>query len=63
MLQSYPMYSYIPVKDVGRARKFYEETLGFRPAQESDDGVTYQFAGKTGCFLYPTPHAGTSRAS
>lgn len=38
MLQSYPMYSYIPVKDVGRARKFYEETLGFRPAQESDDG-------------------------
>ena len=25
MLQNAPMYAYIPVKDVNRARKFYEE--------------------------------------
>jgi hypothetical protein len=31
MLQTAPMYSYIPVKDVVRAPKFYEETLGFTP--------------------------------
>ena len=31
MLQKSPMYSYIPVKDVARARKFYEEKLGFKP--------------------------------
>ena len=26
MLQKSPMYAYIPAKDVGRARKFYEGT-------------------------------------
>jgi predicted enzyme related to lactoylglutathione lyase len=26
-------------------------------------GVLYEFAGKTACFLYPTPNAGTSQAS
>jgi hypothetical protein len=26
-------------------------------------GVTYEFAGGTACFLYPTPNAGTSKAS
>ena len=63
MLQKFPMYSYIPAKDVGRARKFYEGTLGFKPGKELDDGVTYTFAGGTACFLYPTPNAGTSKAS
>ena len=33
MLQNAPMYSYIPAKDITRARKFYEETLGFKPKQ------------------------------
>jgi predicted enzyme related to lactoylglutathione lyase len=27
MLQKSPMYAYIPVKDVARARKFYEDKL------------------------------------
>jgi catechol 2,3-dioxygenase-like lactoylglutathione lyase family enzyme len=31
MLQNAPMYSYIPAKDVARARAFYEEKLGFKP--------------------------------
>lgn len=63
MLQEFPMYSYIPASDVGRARKFYEGTLGFKPGRELAGGVTYAFAGGTACFLYPTPNAGTSRAS
>ncbi|HWA38205.1 MAG TPA: VOC family protein [Burkholderiales bacterium] len=63
MLQSFPMYSYIPARDVARARKFYEEKLGLRPAQEVAGGVAYEFAGGTACFLYPTPNAGTSKAS
>jgi hypothetical protein len=29
MLQDAPMYSYIPAKDVARARKFYEDKLSF----------------------------------
>lgn len=63
MLQKSPMYAYIPARDVKRARKFYEEKLRFRPKQESADGVVYEFGGGTACFLYPTPNAGTSKAS
>lgn len=63
MLQKAPMYSYIPVQDVARARKFYEEKLGFKPKQEIAGGVVYAFGKGTACFLYPTPNAGTSRAS
>ena len=63
MLQDAPMFAYIPAKDVSRARKFYEETLGFTPRREQGGGVMYEFANHTACFLYPTPNAGTSRAS
>jgi catechol 2,3-dioxygenase-like lactoylglutathione lyase family enzyme len=63
MFQDSPMYSYIPAADVARARRFYEGTLGFRPKQELNGGVVYEFAGGTACFLYLTPNAGTSRAS
>jgi predicted enzyme related to lactoylglutathione lyase len=63
MLQDAPMYSYIPAKDVRRARRFYEEKLRFKPKQETAGGVIYEFAKGTACFLYPTPNAGTSQAS
>jgi catechol 2,3-dioxygenase-like lactoylglutathione lyase family enzyme len=63
MLQQSPMYSYLPAKDVARARRFYEEKLGFRPKSELAGGVVYEFASGTACFLYPTPNAGTSAAS
>ena len=63
MLQDSPIYSYIPAKDVARARAFYEGPLGFTPTREIAGGVVYECAGGTSCFLYPTPNAGTSRAS
>src|SRR5206468_11836182 len=63
MLQEYPMYAYIPAKDVARARQFYESKLGFKPKEEVAGGVTYEFGKHTRCFLYPTPNAGTSKAS
>lgn len=63
MLQNAPMYAYIPVKDVDRARKFYEGKLGFTPKEETAGGLVYEFAKGTGCFLYPTANAGTSQAS
>jgi catechol 2,3-dioxygenase-like lactoylglutathione lyase family enzyme len=63
MLQNASMYSYIPAKDVARARAFYEEKLGFKPKEVTPGGVTYEFANGTACFLYPTPNAGTSLAS
>lgn len=63
MLQDSPLYAYLPATDVGRARQFYEKTLGFRPSEEIAGGVVYKFANGTGCFLYPTTNAGTNRAS
>src|SRR3954467_7986244 len=63
MLQQSPMYAYLPATDVARARAFYEGKLGFRPSEEIAGGVAYSFANGTGCFLYPTPNAGTNRAS
>ena len=63
MLQDNPMYAYLPATDVARARRFYEQQLGFTPGEELDDAVTYDCGGGTACFLYPTPNAGTSKAS
>jgi catechol 2,3-dioxygenase-like lactoylglutathione lyase family enzyme len=58
MLQKFPIYAYIPARDVARARAFYEGKLGFTPKAEVAGGVTYEFADRTACFLYPTPNAG-----
>ena len=63
MLQSSPMYAYIPASDVARARRFYEDKVGLRPARELAGGVLYEFADHTACFLYPTRNAGTNQAS
>lgn len=63
MLQGFPMYAYIPAKDVARARRFYEDKVGLRPSREIAGGVVYELGEHTACFLYPTPNAGTSRAS
>ena len=63
MLQDSPFFAYIPARDVPRARKFYEQTLGFKPKAEQAGGVVYEFGAGTACFLYPTPNAGTSKAS
>jgi predicted enzyme related to lactoylglutathione lyase len=63
MLQKFPMHAYIPVKDVGRARQFYEKKVGLKPKQEIAGGIVYEFGEHTACFMYPTPNAGTSQAS
>lgn len=63
MLHGFPMYAYIPAKDLQRARRFYEGKLGLQPAEETNGGVVYKFANGTACFLYTTPNAGTSQAS
>ena len=63
MLQESPMYAYIPVSDLARARKFYEQKIGFKPKEDVQGGVVYEFGKSTACFMYPTPNAGTSKAS
>jgi predicted enzyme related to lactoylglutathione lyase len=63
MLQKARLNAYLPAKDVSRARNFYEQKLGFKPKEEIAGGVLYEFGEGTQCFLYPTPNAGTSKAS
>ena len=62
MLKDSPICAYIPVSDVPRARKFYEEKVGLEPREEYAGGVIYECGGAE-VFLYPTPNAGTSKAS
>jgi len=62
MLSTAPLRAYIPVSNLQRARKFYEETLGLKPGELYGGGVIYR-CGETEAFLYQTPNAGTSKAS
>jgi predicted enzyme related to lactoylglutathione lyase len=62
MLSKAPIRAYIPVSDVARARKFYEQKVGLKPKLEFAGGVVYECGGAE-AFMYPTPNAGTSKAS
>ena len=62
MLRNAPIRAYIPASNITRARKFYEEIIGLQPKEEYAGGVIYECGG-TGVVLYPTPNAGTSKAS
>jgi predicted enzyme related to lactoylglutathione lyase len=63
MLMNAPIVPYIPVADVGRARKFYEGTLGLKLREEYGGGVIYECGKGSWVFMYPSPGAGTSKAS
>jgi predicted enzyme related to lactoylglutathione lyase len=62
MLRNAPIRAYIPASNMTRARKFYEEIVGLQPKEEYAGGVVYECGG-TVVFMYPTPNAGTSKAS
>ncbi len=62
MLRNASIHAYIPVSDVHRARAFYEQKVGLVPKEEYAGGVLYECGGAE-VFLYPTPNAGTSKAS
>ena len=63
MLKTAAIVPYIPVADVARARKFYEEKVGLRPKEEYAGGVIYECGNGSWVFMYPSGGAGTSRAS
>jgi catechol 2,3-dioxygenase-like lactoylglutathione lyase family enzyme len=63
-LSSCPVWPTLAVKDLARARKFYEQTLGYKSMMESDDAVTYKGADGTGLTIYPSEeNAGTNKAT
>jgi catechol 2,3-dioxygenase-like lactoylglutathione lyase family enzyme len=55
-------YPTIPARDLARARKFYEESLGFEPMEVHSDGVFYD-ANHSLFFLYQSGYAGTNQAT
>jgi predicted enzyme related to lactoylglutathione lyase len=63
MLKNAQIVPYIPVADMARARKFYEEKVGLKPREEYAGGVIYEFGKGSWVFMYPSPGAGTSKAS
>ncbi len=63
MVRNAPIIPYIPVADVARARRFYEEKVGLKPKQEYAGGVIYECGNGSWVFMYPSPGAGTSKAS
>ncbi len=64
MLSDFPIAPVLPAADLARARKFYEEVLGFTPAQVYEDlGQVKYLSGGTEFFVYATGSAGTNQAT
>lgn len=58
MLSGKRAYATIPATDFDRAKRWYEEKLGLKPAAETFAGAIYELGGGTGFLLYPTQFAG-----
>jgi catechol 2,3-dioxygenase-like lactoylglutathione lyase family enzyme len=57
VLADWPIHAAIPAGDVERAKGFYRDTLGFKVAEEAEEGVRFDCGG-TQFYIYPTPTAG-----
>jgi catechol-2,3-dioxygenase len=62
MLRDCSSSAIVAVKDISRARKFYEETLGLKIVDEGMGVLTFQ-TGATRLVVYPSKEAGTNRAN
>jgi catechol 2,3-dioxygenase-like lactoylglutathione lyase family enzyme len=62
MLADTPVAATIPVKDMAKARHFYEDTLGLTPEQNGGDWASYR-SGDSSMFVYRSEFAGTNRAT
>jgi len=63
MLKQAPIVPYIPVADMDRARKFYEEKVGLKPREDYAGGVIYECGKGSWVFMYTSKGASTSKAS
>jgi catechol 2,3-dioxygenase-like lactoylglutathione lyase family enzyme len=53
----------LAVKDVKRARRFYEDTLGLTAVPNGMDDILEYRAGGTSFVVYPSEYAGTNKAT
>jgi predicted enzyme related to lactoylglutathione lyase len=54
VLSSARINATLPAADLDRARRFYEETLGFAPADVQPGGVRYEAAGGARFLVFPS---------
>jgi len=62
VLSDFPTYPTLPASDLARARRFYEETLGFTVDMVTPAGVIYR-AKDSMLFVFPSAFAGTNKAT
>lgn len=63
MLGEHDAICSIAVKDLNRARKFYEETLGLIPVKSEGDELIAFRSGNSTLFVYRSDYAGTNQAT
>ena len=63
LLKDKPSSAIIAVRDLGRARDFYVDTLGLEPERESAQGVLKLRTGDTQLVVYESEFAGTNKAN
>lgn len=63
MLSGHDSSAIVAVRDMGRARGFYADTLGLELADDSMEGVLTFRTGATMLVVYQSAQAGTNRAN
>lgn len=63
MLSHNTIVATIAVKDMAKAQKFYEKTLGLKKKSEIQDVVTTYESGDCHVFVYKSDYAGHSKAT
>src|SRR2546425_1698458 len=53
----------LAVKDMAAAKRFYEGTLGLKPAEMDDPGGTLYQSGNSRVLVYESQFAGTNKAT
>jgi len=53
----------LPASDLGRARKFYEETLGLKLVEENESGIAFDTGSGSQVAIYPSGSGGTNQAT
>jgi catechol 2,3-dioxygenase-like lactoylglutathione lyase family enzyme len=62
MLSEFTPVPTLAVRDLEKARTFYEDVLGFTPVGDAPDGVMYR-AGSSQILVYPSAYAGSNKAT
>jgi catechol 2,3-dioxygenase-like lactoylglutathione lyase family enzyme len=63
MLAAKEVSATIPVKDLEKAKKFYQETLGLTPVDREDSEAIVFEAGRSRVVVYRSQFAGTNKAT